>query len=1459
MTNTQRYDAPVEVEKGDTITYTIVVRNNSSANANNYDITKFYKMAFKDTLDAGIRITDIKAKIGTTNISVYNVNTINGVTTFDTGNSVLDYGDSNNPGRNLEITITAEIIKSNFTLENLENSIEVDSIENRNGKSIKGLLNDYNLDYNKDYVRLKNLVVSGKVWDDANRDGDKDTNENGISGIQVKLIDITNSKYISTTTTSNGDYSFGRANAKGYKLENLSISDGRLTYTETTIEDNKLMCDGNRRVIKGTNRNDTTGNYTNSSEFIEYILEYKYDGIKYYTTAYSGTNHIDLSTLRTLNGYENDSNARESTKVRDELYDSIDTIYYNKGMNKAGVSRDLTYTKDGHSSFINRNNFYLKAYSFGNGASITPLWLKKTNGSVLGESEYLKNINLGLIQKDADLSITNDLDSITTYIGGEKTTYEYRQGEISTSQFAGAYRTGGEAQDIYYPFKIYSSDYYYQSSDYNNEEIREYKENTDLEIQVKYKITVYNNNKTAGLTYARVKELTDYYGKGFKTNLGDTTTVKVYDDNGDLKTTQLSNFVVSTNYNYGKTIIYPDKSGNNLEKLNKIYLQTPIDIPEGGKAEFYLTYTIDKDEYNLSGGDVARLLNINDPIVKNIVEINSYSVYKNGTENPFGLIDIDSNPGNLTKDETIDKYEDDTYEVRLKITQRTNPGNTTGGGDYEDTERTITGYVWEDARNVEIRENVGTQYVGNGAFSTSDIKNKNAMSLDGSADNDHKVPGVTVHLVEEIRIKQPDGSYKLYEYDWAYRESKAYNELSTIKNQCFTSTTNNIGGYELKAMTPGIYKVRFSYGKEDKNGTIGDLHYNGQDFKSTKYTGITQDPASINKLFGYVTGVNSDLKAMGGANKNDAMDDELRRLECMTYAEIQTNSNQSILNQTRIDNATGADKEAAKKEYVDKTYMFADTGFIRLNTELTKNSSDEIELNKKSYSFTEGNKIFNKVQYSYKINNIDFGMEYRPKTAVSLNKFMKEFKIVLSDGTVLAEAIFDEVYDLTTHALVGTVLNEEKTVGRENIMVMAPMNDKDRGAIAVTVDNSIIRGASITINYILATRNEGEIDRISLKLDNIRNEFEQVLSDSEENEFLSKTISAVAFKRLSDDFGQVKIDNTTINNLGKNLSELNYKYLYNVATEKGYYGEYLGNTYYNGNPANDVIAKTKVNNIIDYVPTGLDFDQNQNMGIDHYWSTIDDIGKAEEYLDASVFEKRNGGEKNIYDIFEKTYYDHSSKKSNLAISVDEYAYVEKEHMHNKSLSRLLIPNCADNYSLNNNDGTTKSSGIIHLTTAITLSPDKENETLWYTNEAEIVRITSQTGRVTPTQKDRIDVGSDKRKPETSKVNVPAEIRNNETFQREIPKELWATMGNFKPRLLFSAIEADSAVADPLIIVEPTGIVPLYLKLNSKMVFRITLGVITILAIIIIGTKKKMAIKKILKRKKINISLKKYYK
>ena len=1465
LNNTQRNDSPVEVVKGDVVTYSIDFKNNTTGNNN--DKTKLYKMIFKDTVQDGLQIktNTITVKCGQNNVSC--TPTLNGnVLTLKIDESfVLDVN------KTLNITIQAEVVKSNFYLPNIENKFEIASVKNRNNTTINSILVGDATTNNKDYIRLKNLEISGNVWEDKNRNGEIDSSESGMSEIEVRLVDITNKKYISTTTDGNGNYHFGTANAKGYKISNYSMNNGAITYTTTNTQDDKFMCDAEGRVIKATKRDDTTGNYNNQSAYINYVIEYIYDGIHYYTTTYRGRENITDSDLSINDDYKKDSNAHESNYYRDKMYDSLDIIYYNKALGKDGTETDLTYVKDGHKSTLDTSNYYLSAFSFGDGNSITPLWLKKSDGTVLGESEYLKYINLGLIYKSADLDIENDVDSITTYINGEETTYEYNQGNEAGSEYAGAYRTGGTSSSKYYKLKIYASDYYYQSTDYKNEVIAQYKENTELEIQVKYKVTINNKTSNNNQTYARIREITDYYPRKFNTDLFDKTTVRIYNPDGDLVDTQLANLTVAdssnNNYVYSKTIKYADKSGDDI---NKVYIQPPtdktIDIPEGGKAEFYLTFIVGKAQAELSTGEFVDLLKIDNSIMSNIVEINAYSLYKNGSENTFGLIDEDSNPGNHEIGESSLLYEDDTYEARLKITKRTTTTpDDTSNGNKEDTERTITGFVWEDVRSETVGGSSEIQYVGDGKYDRSKNEIAEAMSLNTSNVKDKKIAGVTAHLVEEIRIKQPDGSYKLYEYDWGNSASQAYKDFAEIDNQRLKSTSSeNTGEYNLHSMIPGIYKVRFYYGEENESGVFGtqELKYNGQDFKSTRYTGVSQETEKINDIFGYETGINTSLKEMINSNENDAVDDELRRLETMAYAEVQRNSNQVVLNQTKYRNASAQNKEDAQNEFIDNTSMYADTAFMKINVELTKSGND-YELNRKSFDFNLINtKLLKPTEYNYEINNIDFGLEYRPKTAVTLNQYIKEYKVILENKTVLADVKFDEIHDTVNQSLIGTIVNKSESTGLENVAITEGVSDSIN-PIVLTVDESIIQGASIIVTYVHTAKNEGEVDRININLDNLRESFESELNSSGKSEL---TISEVAYNKLKE-YYDISIEkyndtltdkktNVSIMALGNNINNLKYKSFYNATTDDGYYGKYLGTTYYTGIINNDIIAKTKISAIVDYVPNSLDFNQEENIGENHYWSPISIYELKENYIDNSILQVKGNSPENLYDQWnskERTYYDYASGKSNIALSIDESRYVLKDADHNKSLSRLLTPMSTGSGTVDT-PGTTNNSGQIYLTASITLSNSDQLDDLFFTNTSEIVEIVSQTGRCTPTDRDRIENGT---KPKTTPINVPNNIGNDETIELEPSRELIATIGNHNPKQLYTTTEADTSTADPIVLIPPFGKIPFYLKYNKKPIIIISASVIAIVAMIIIGNKKKLAIKKFLRKKKI--SLKKYYK
>ena len=72
--------------------------------------------------------------------------------------------------------------------------------------------------------------------------------------------------------------------------------------------------------------------------------------------------------------------------------------------------------------------------------------------------------------------------------------------------------------------------------------------------------------------------------------------------------------------------------------------------------------------------------------------------------------------------------------------------------------------------------------------------------------------------------------------------------------------------------------------------------------------------------------------------------------------------------------------------------------------------------------------------------------------------------------------------------------------------------------------------------------------------------------------------------------------------------------------------------------------KYNISGIVDYVPTGLELNQDYNIGENNYWTSISHEELTNKYISNSVLETKEGDNRsNIYDRFNKTYYDYDSK------------------------------------------------------------------------------------------------------------------------------------------------------------------------------------------------------------------------
>ena len=980
------------------------------------------------------------------------------------------------------------------------------------------------------------MELGGYTWEDAK--GGKESASNGVYGgedegdrripnMQVTLYQDGGSEVGSTRTDGNGQYRFSGLNAM-YQYYVKFTYNGQY-YQPVNFESSSTWGGSNWYV--NSNAKDRV------SERKEYNIR-----------------------------FEKINSAPANYKSRDEGYNGVGVTGYNKSYTKeellaAGVIDEFGNLIGGSESMAQYvKDCMIDAYTNADGASgsypvpsiflidshykwiNTPKLLasNKIGGiSILYDNAYY--INLGLQRREeSDLAVKKDVEKVTLEINGQTHTYTYdtlENKENAENQWDISVRLSDAYYNTNYSRELYKADYIYKASMYgdkdeNNDGIGDLfgkSKSDELEVYVTYKIMVRNQ---AMSIQSRVDELVDYYDQDLE-----------YIDNR-------SYIEIKRGENQGKYAVkasstsryeqLSSRTRTTIDGYDNLYV-TGLDdkyLTAGQTAYVYLTFRVKKD--TIDGEDWVRL---DEDLVsgekkgvgkENIVEINGYSTrYAPGTQvpnigdvslEPAGIIDRDSNPGNLNpadvpKDRTINyqNFEDDTDKApNMRIILYRN----------DDATRVISGSVWEDERNETIE-----------LTTTGDGIKKDEETL---------INGVTVQLVEVME----NGS----EYVWREFGNKGYsfedfkklteeqqkqglggtntigkgtgsgtvssetpiiNYRDLIANYEFNETHN--GEYAFKSFMPGKYVVRFIYGDTIRTvvpnslGGLNEKSYNGQDYKSTTYQEsidqttkyVWREKSTWNvgqEILGKVlTEVSAYDKTNSDHNErvtvptldannnldtskqkgyyynitesdkktdvSDAKDIESRRNEVINYSNVGvTNYIAEVLASHKADYDTMNDRNTLLKDLMANTSMKAETGLMVVELEY-----DQVG--------TNGNKKDN----TYQITNVNLGLEERPKAQLAINKEVINVKLTLADGSVLFDAkdtaqnvlwrrheIYQTGYNSKTH-----MLDESKFKDLENIR---QLNKNKIGLIQLSMDEELMHGATIKVTYKITVTNVGEVD-----------------------------------------------------------------------------------------------------------------------------------------------------------------------------------------------------------------------------------------------------------------------------------------------------------------------------------------------------------------------------------------------
>ena len=916
----------------------------------------------------------------------------------------------------------------------------------------------------QEYIRIE-----GFVWED-NPNGKNNTTDDIYSNERDVLVEGINvnlckdGQVVATRKTdANGWYSFGSKKADGE------------AYTD---EDYSNPANGNLLI----------------DDLNKYYVEFEYDGLRF-TSVKAITDYLNAN-------YDNTSKASETTsgradgKDRDTVNADFSEITNNQSRNNGEKKYDLDYDydKESHiSTYIDHwgyqydneekktrlkvtpsNDYAIIASTKVSGFNLKDAWQARcaSNGT-----DTLTGINLGIKRRaQADLAIMSDIQEVNIDVDNYENTYtyakrsDYENENVNDPGYNSAkdgfgidVKFGVKTQSIYssrglnlYTRRIYDADLALADKKSPNE---------ILKIYVTYKIVLKNQSSALD---AKVNEISNYYD-------GNYTIVDSWITQGDNKKT-IGAQSWSSSSKYGESY------NSNGYKVAYTQQTSNITLNPNEKAEVYI-------KFRLNNEAVKQLIE-KQTTLNNVSEISSFSTLSQGKA--YAAIDEDSNPGNV---QGITLAENKTTEVTMngrKYNMETRTVDTTEFEDDTDVapslimgiedgkDRGLSGTVFEDenANAADDSIHMGEERVGDGILYTGGTYMGNGAY---AKIDKNRISGATVELLEydentaDHIARDENGNAKVAKI----YQLKVENGRATGTEIDARTTTGTDGSYQFLGVVPGIYLIRYTYGEgswivDSEGNNIEEV--NVRDYKSTIITS------------------NAMKQALNLEKKIDSSKDErIGDLNwILKYSDKSGQTKSKSADESGLIRYSDATDDVSKRDSTDDIYfgsylqnstMTADTAFFDVGVEYSEVTEDGFN---KKVTYTDykdeynlsGDKIVvleigqngeQKIKLKdtfYSVNPYqDFGITERARQDYEVNKRVSNIKVVLANGQVL----------INGNPYIQTVewddLEKENT-GEDKL----PYTKALPGEVSIEMDNEILQGAQIIIEYTISIRNKSEKD-----------------------------------------------------------------------------------------------------------------------------------------------------------------------------------------------------------------------------------------------------------------------------------------------------------------------------------------------------------------------------------------------
>lgn len=304
---------PVYVEKYEQVVYQIKITNEFE--------TRLKNIKIEDTLPEDIEYVSTQATKHNQNGSSTKANV-----SITQNNQDLTFicKDVLKQDEYITLKITTNVNKNNMHLTILENRAEVTYQENINNREVD---NESNHTEDYDYIKLKDLVISGTIWKDVQSNGKsqtanglKDSTEKGMAGVKVYLYKV----------TGNNQGQLVTKNGYGQDLVNPVMTDANGYYEFRDVDKSE-----------------------DDKTYLNYYIEYEYDGLKYEPTTFmstgtreNGCNQLTDQVNETgyWDTYEKNSKASELEELRQNFNNQFAEITKDTAISTTGVQKTLNYT-----------------------------------------------------------------------------------------------------------------------------------------------------------------------------------------------------------------------------------------------------------------------------------------------------------------------------------------------------------------------------------------------------------------------------------------------------------------------------------------------------------------------------------------------------------------------------------------------------------------------------------------------------------------------------------------------------------------------------------------------------------------------------------------------------------------------------------------------------------------------------------------------------------------------------------------------------------------------------------------------------------------------------------------------------------------------------------------------------------------------------------------------------------